>query len=221
MIKVHHLENSRSQRILWLLEELGLDYEIVEYKRDPDTAAAPESLKKIHPLGKSPVITDADLTIAESGAIIEYLLDQYDTEKHLRPTEGKALLDYRYWLHFAEGSLMPLLVMKLVMMKVPESPMPFFIKPIAKAITNKIQEKFITPRITPQMQFIEKTLGEHTWFAGEKLTAADIQMSFPLQASSTRMDLSDYPNIARFIKQVEAVPAYQQALAKGGAFTTL
>lgn len=221
MITVHHLENSRSQRILWLLEELGLEYEIVEYKRDPETASGPESLKKVHPLGKSPVITDGDLTVAESGAIIEYLLDQYDTEKRLRPTDGKALLDYRYWLHFAEGSLMPLLVMKLVMMKVPKSPMPFFIKPIAKALTSKIQEKFIMPRINPQMQFIEKTLGEHTWFVGEELSAADIQMSFPLQASSTRMNLSEFPNIARFIKQVEAVPAYQQALAKGGAFTTL
>lgn len=221
MITVHHLENSRSQRILWLLEELGLDYEIVEYKRDPETASGPESLKKVHPLGKSPVITDGELTVAESGAIIEYLLDQYDTEKRLRPTDGKALLDYRYWLHFAEGSLMPLLVMKLVMMKIPESPMPFFVKPIAKAISGKVQEKFITPRITPQMQFIEKTLGEHTWFVGDKLTAADIQMSFPLQASSTRMNLSEFPNIARFIKQIEALPAYQQALAKGGAFTTL
>lgn len=221
MITVHHLENSRSQRILWLLEELGLEYEIVEYKRDPETASGPESLKKVHPLGKSPVITDGDLTVAESGAIIEYLLDQYDAEKRLRPTDGKALLDYRYWLHFAEGSLMPLLVMKLVMMKIPKSPMPFFVKPIAKAISGKVQEKFIMPRITPQMQFIEKTLGENTWFVGEELTAADIQMSFPLQASSTRMSMSEFPNIARFIKQIEALPAYQKALAKGGAFTTL
>jgi glutathione S-transferase len=221
MITVHHLENSRSQRILWLLEELGLEYDIVEYKRDPDTASAPESLKKIHPLGKSPVISDGELTVAESGAIIEYLLDKYDVEKRLRPTDGQALLDYRYWLHFAEGSLMPLLVMKLVMMKVPQSPMPFFVKPIAKALTGKIQEKFIMPRIQPQLLFIEKTLGEHTWLVGETLTAADIQMSFPLQASSTRMDLAKFPNIARFIKQVEAVPAYQRALEKGGAFTTL
>ncbi|MBJ7538950.1 glutathione S-transferase family protein [Marinomonas transparens] len=221
MITVHHLENSRSQRVLWLLEELGLDYEIVEYKRDPETVAAPESMKKVHPLGKSPVITDGDLTIAESGAIIEYLLDQYDTEKRLRPSEGQDLLDYRYWLHFSEGSLMPLLVMKLVMMKVPKNPMPFFIKPIAKALTDKVQERFIMPRIKPQLSFIEKTLGEHTWFVSDALTAADIQMSFPLQASSTRLDLSDFPNIARFIRQVEAQPAYQKAIAKGGAFTTL
>jgi glutathione S-transferase len=107
------------------------------------------------------------------------------------------------------------------MMKVPKNPMPFFAKPIAKMLTDKVQEKFIMPRIKPQMLFIEKTLGEHTWFVGDELTAADIQMSFPLQASSTRMDLSEFPNIARFIKQVEAMPAYQKAIAKGGSFTTL
>ncbi|NLQ18057.1 glutathione S-transferase [Marinomonas sp. M1K-6] len=221
MIQVHHLDSSRSQRILWLLEELALGYEIIEYKRHPDTAEAPETLKKVHPLGKSPVITDGELTVAESGAIIEYLLDKYDVEKRLRPTDGQALLDYRYWLHFAEGSLMPLLVMKLVMMKVPSSPMPFFIKPIAKALTGKIQDKFIRPRIEPQMAFIEKTLGEHKWFVGDALSAADIQMSFPLQASSTRMNLAAFPNIARFIKQIEGEAAYQRALSKGGAFTTL
>lgn len=221
MIKVHHLENSRSQRILWLLEELELEYDVVEYKRDPDTAAAPESLKKIHPLGKSPVITDGELTVAESGAIIEYLLDRYDTEKRLRPLEGQALLDYRYWLHFAEGSFMPLLVMKLVMMKIPESPMPFFIKPIAKALSNKVQEKFIMPRIEPQLAFIEKTLSKHKWIIGNELSAADIQMSFPLQASSGRINVTQFPNICRFIKQVEAVPAYQKAIEKGGAFKTL
>ncbi|WOD08440.1 glutathione S-transferase [Marinomonas sp. GJ51-6] len=221
MIKVHHLENSRSQRILWLLEELELDCEVIEYKRDPETASGSESLKAVHPLGKSPVVTDGELTVAESGAIIEYLLDRYDTEKRLRPTEGQALLDYRYWLHFAEGSLMPLLVMKLVMMKVPQNPMPFFIKPIAKMITGKVQEKFINPRIEPQMSFIEETLNQQTWFAGDKLTAADIQMSFPLQAASTRMDLTKFPNISRFLKQVEAEPSYQKAIKKGGVFTTL
>lgn len=221
MIRLHHLENSRSQRILWLLEELELGYEIVEYKRDPETASGPESLKAVHPLGKSPIITDDELTIAESGAIIEYLLDRYDPEKRLRPTEGKALLDYRYWLHFAEGSLMPLLVMKLVMMKVPQNPMPFFIKPIAKMITGKVQEKFINPRIEPQMSFIEDTLSKRMWFVGDKLTAADIQMSFPLQAASTRMDLTKFPNISRFLKQVEAEPSYQKAIKKGGVFTTL
>ena len=221
MIQVHHLEDSRSQRILWLLEELNLAYEIIEYKRDPNTASAPDSLKEIHPLGKAPILTDGDNTIAESGAIIEYLLDQYDEGNRLRPTEGQALLDYRYWLHFAEGSLMPLLVMKLVMTKVPKNPMPFFIKPIAKALTDKVIQKFIQPRLQPQIELIEATLADRTWFAGEALTAADIQMSFPLQASSTRMDLSSYPNIRKFLSEVEKQPSYQRALAKGGAFTTL
>ena len=221
MITVHHLNNSRSQRILWLLEELGLEYEIKEYQRDPKTSAAPESLKAIHPLGKSPVITDGDLTIAESGAIIEYLLDSYDSENRLRPTTGQALLDSRYWLHFAEGSLMPLLVMKLVMMKMPKNPMPFFIKPIAKTLSQKIQDMFITPRLTPQIELIEQTLANNTWLTGDELSGADIQMSFPIQASSNRMDLTAFPNIARYLKQIEAIPAYQKAVERGGVFTTL
>ena len=216
MITVHHLENSRSQSILWLLEELEVDYKVVEYKRDPATSAGPESLKAIHPLGKSPVVTDGELVIAESGSIIEYLLDAYDTEHRLRPTSGQALLDYRYWLHFAEGSLMPLLVMKLVMMKVPTNPMPFFIKPVAKMISEKVQDKFIKPRIEPQLSFIEKTLGEHLWFSGDELSGADIQMSFPLKAASGRIDLTDFPNIGRFLKQVDNQPAYKRILSKGG-----
>lgn len=221
MITLHHLNNSRSQRILWLLEELGLEYEIKEYTRDPITSSAPESLKAIHPLGKSPVITDGELTIAESGAIIEYLLDVYDSEKRLRPTAGQALLDYRYWLHFSEGSLMPLLVMKLVMMKMPKNPMPFFVKPIAKALSSKVQEMFITPRLAPQIELVEQTLANRTWLTGEELSAADIQMSFPLQAASTRMDLSSFPNIARYLKQIDALPAYQKAVERGGKLETL
>lgn len=221
MITVHHLESSRSQRILWMLEELGLEYKIIEYQRDPKTSAAPESLKAIHPLGKAPIITDGDITVAESGAIIEYLLDEYDTEQDFKPSGGQALLDYRYWLHFAEGSLMPLLVMKLVMMKVAKSPMPFFVKPIAKALTDKIQQKFIAPRIEPQLVMIDKVLENRTWFAGEAFSAADVQMSFPLQASRSRFDLSQYPNIGRYIRQVEAREGYQQAIKKGGPLSPL
>ncbi|MEO9274936.1 glutathione S-transferase [Marinomonas sp. 5E14-1] len=215
MIKVHHLERSRSQRVLWLLEELGVGYTIVEYKRDPITFSGPESLKAIHPLGKSPVITDGDITIAETGAIIEYLLDQYDTENRLRPTSGQALLDYRYWLHFAEGSLMPLLVMKLVLMKVPENPMPFFIKPIAKMLMGKIQENFIAPRLEPQLSFIEHTLSDRTWFVGDTLSGADIQMSFPLIVAGGRVDLTNYPNIGRYLKQIEQQSAYQKIVDRG------
>ncbi|WP_133013255.1 glutathione S-transferase [Marinomonas flavescens] len=214
MIRVHHLEQSRSQRVIWLLEELKLDYDVVLYKRDPVTMAAPESLTKVHPLGKSPVITDGALTVAESGAIIEYLIDRYDKDRCLKPLDGQALLNYRYWLHFAEGSLMPLLVMKLVLTKMATSPMPFFVKPIAKSISQKIQSAFIEPRLTPQLQFIEQTLTKHTWFTGESLTGADIQMSFPLMAVSTRLDISQYPNIFRFLKQVEATTGYKNAMKK-------
>lgn len=221
MLVVHHLEKSRSQRIIWLLEELGVEYQITHYKRDPVTVAAPESLTNIHPLGKSPVITDGDLTIAESGAIIEYLIDTYDTQGRLKPTEGQALLDYRYWLHFAEGSFMPLLVMKLVFNKIESSPMPFFAKPIAKGICKKVQSSFLLPRVLPQLAFIEETLGKQAWFAGEQLSGADIQMSFPILASAARLDLSKYPNIAGFVKRIESLPNYQKAIESAGGFSLL
>lgn len=214
MIGLHHLEKSRSQRILWLLEELGLEYQVISYKRDPETMAAPDSLTQVHVLGKAPILTDGGLSIAESGAIIEYLIDQYDTDGRLRPTQGQALLDYRYWLHFAEGSLMPLLVMKLVFTKIESSPMPFFAKPVAKSISHKTQKAFLMPRLVPQLEFIERTLETRTWFAGETISGADIQMSFPLIAASDRLDLSTYPHIERFIKQVEAMPHYQKAMKK-------
>ncbi|REG81425.1 glutathione S-transferase [Marinomonas pollencensis] len=221
MITLHHLEKSRSQRILWLLEELGLEYRVILYERDPKTMAAPESLADQHPLAKAPILTDGTLTVAESGAIIEYLIDQYDSEARLRPTQGQALLDYRYWLHFAEGSLMPLLVMKLVLTKMANSPMPFFIKPVAKSISAKLQSAFVLPRLLPQLAFIEQTLAHQVWFTGASLSGADIQMSFPLMAASARLDLSQYPNIARFIEQVEASPSFQQAADKVGGFATL
>ncbi|MEO9653783.1 glutathione S-transferase [Marinomonas sp.] len=221
MITVHHLENSRSQRVVWLLEELSLQYEVVQYERDPQSASAPESLKAIHPLGKSPILCDGDLVVAESGAIIEYLLDTYDPDFQLRPFAGQALLDYRYWLHFAEGSLMPLLVMKLVLMKVPENPMPFFIKPIAKMLMTKIQENFILPRLAPQLSYIEARLQQHKWLAGDAFSAADIQMSFPLIASKSRVDLSAYPYILNYIKALEAQPGFINAVKKVGAFKTL
>jgi len=214
MITLHHLEQSRSQRVLWLLEELDLPYEVIQYQRDPVTLAAPESLFRIHPLGKAPILSDDELVIAESGAIIEYLIERYDLDGRFRPTAGQALLDYRYWLHFAEGSLMPLLVMKLVFTKITTSPMPFFAKPIAKSISQKLQSNFLTPRLTPQLAFIEKTLAKRTWFTGDRISGADIQMSFPLIAASARLNLSAYPNIDRFIKQVEAMPHYQKAIKR-------
>lgn len=213
MITVHHLEQSRSTRILWLLEELDIPYELKVYQRDPETMAAPESLKQVHPLGKSPVITDESLTIAESGAIIEYILDTYG-QGRLRPTSGKALLDYRFWLHFAEGSLMPLLVMTLVLNKTKSARMPFFVKPIARKLVDSLLSLFIKPRLFPQLDLIEAHLSEHTWFAGDKLSGADMQMLIPLQLVSSQHDLSAYSHINEYLAMVEQLPAYQRAVAK-------
>ncbi|MBW0147190.1 glutathione S-transferase family protein [Marinobacter arenosus] len=219
MITVHHLNNSRSQRILWMLEELGVPYEIQRYERDPQTMLAPASLKKVHPLGKSPVITDGDLVVAESGAIIEYLAHTYGKDTMLPESGGQAWLDYTYWLHYAEGSLMPPLVMRLVFQKVKTSPMPFFIKPVAKGIADKTIETFIGPMIKTHLDFIEAHLAKNTWFLGDNLSAADIQMSFPLEASVARGIVGkDRPNITAWVARVHARPAYQRGLEKGGEY---
>ncbi|WP_115717236.1 glutathione S-transferase [Gallaecimonas mangrovi] len=214
MLILHHLELSRSHRILWLLEILGVPYQVQTYKRDPKTLLAPATLKEIHPLGKSPVLQDGDNVIAESGAIIEYLVDRY-SDGQLRPTEGQALLEYRYWLHYAEGSLMPLLVMKLVFSRIPKSPMPIFIKPIANKLMAKVQKAFLAPQLKTHMDYIENHLADRQWFAGE-FSAADIQMSFPLEAASNRLDLKHYPNIAAFIERCRKLEQYQNAEKKGG-----
>ncbi|MEQ9900571.1 glutathione S-transferase [Pectobacterium punjabense] len=213
MIRVHHLEKSRSTRVTWLLEELGVDYEIVRYTRDPKTFSAPAALKQVHPLGKSPVITDGELTVAESGAIVEYLIETYGNGK-LRPQSGQALLDYRFWLHFAEGSLMPLLVMRLVLAKTESAPMPFFIRPIARKIVQSIEQAFIVPRLTTQLQFIEQHLSKQDWFSGESFSGADIQMAVPLVLAKTRLDFSRYPHIKQYIERIENQPSFQQALAQ-------
>ena len=219
MITVHHLNNSRSQRVLWILEELGVPYDIQRYERDPKTMLAPASLKKIHPLGKSPVITDGDLVVAESGAIIEYLTHTYGKDTLLPEAGGQAWLDYTYWLHYAEGSLMPPLVMRLVFQKVKNSPMPFFIKPVAKGIADKTTATFIGPMIKTHLDFVEAHLAQNTWFLGDDLSAADIQMSFPLEASVARGIVGkDRPHINAWVERAHARPAYQKALEKGGEY---
>ncbi|GGY74583.1 glutathione S-transferase family protein [Marinobacter zhanjiangensis] len=219
MITVHHLNNSRSQRVLWMLEELGVPYEIQYYERDPQTMQAPASLKKIHPLGKSPVITDGDLVVAESGAIVEYLARTYGKDTMLPTDGGQAWLDYTYWLHYAEGSLMPPLLMRLVFEKVKTSPMPFFIKPVAKGIANKTNQTFIGPMIETHMDFVESHLAKNTWFLGDNLSGADIQMSFPLEASVARGIVGrNHPHIIAWVERVHARPAYQKALEKGGEY---
>jgi glutathione S-transferase len=214
MITLHHLVQSRSIRIVWLLEELNLPYELKVYQRDPKTYGAPASLKQVYPLGVSPVITDGELTVAESGAIIEYLIETYDTENRFKPTDGPSLLDYRYWLHFAEGSMMPLLVMRLVLSKALDSPMPFFVKPIIRKFTSTLNRLFIDPRIIPQLQLVDKYLANHQWFAGKTLSGADIQMMLALQLAKMRCDLTPYTHIARYMEQVESLENYQKAMKK-------
>ena len=219
MIVVHHLNNSRSQRVLWLLEELGLPYEIKHYQRDRKTMLAPPALRAVHPLGKSPVITDGDHTLAESGAILEYLAETYGDGK-LTPKPGTPeFRRYRYWMHYAEGSAMPPLLMKLVFDKVESAPMPFFVKPIAKGISAKVNAAFIGPQIKTHLDFMEAELGKSEWFAGKKFSAADIQMSFPLEAAASRGGLNESrPKLMAFLARIHARPAYKRALEKGGPF---
>ncbi|PSN16441.1 glutathione S-transferase [filamentous cyanobacterium CCT1] len=219
MIIVHHLNNSRSQRILWLLEELGLEYDIKYYERDPQTLLAPASLRQVHPLGKSPVITDGALTLAESGAIIEYLVDRYGNGRLAPSTGTPERLRYTYWLHYAEGSAMPPLLLKLVFDRIEQQPMPFFVKPIAKLITGRTKETFITPQIMQHLSYLESELAQSPWFAGSDFTAADIQMSFPIEAAVARGGLdAGYPRLLDFCDRIHARPAYQRALERGGPY---
>jgi glutathione S-transferase len=219
MITVHHLENSRSQRILWLLEELGLDYEMKRYGRDKDTSLAPPELKEVHPLGKAPVIVDDGITIAESGAIIEYLVDKYDDGK-LRPRPGTPeSLAYTYWLHYAEGTFAPLMIISLILHRIDTAPMPFFVKPIAKGITGKVRSGYLDANVSNNLAFMEQTLSSSKWFCGDHFTAADVQMSFPLEAAEIRIDLAaDYPHLTMFLQRIRQRPAYKAALDRGGHY---
>jgi glutathione S-transferase len=222
MIVLHHLNNSRSQRILWLLEELNLEYEVKIYQRDSVTNLAPNTLTLMHPLGKSPIITDGDITVAESGAIIEYLIGTYykGGEGQLTdPQRGnESHRQYTYWLHFSEGTLMPPLVAKLVLDRVRTNAKPFFVKIIANKIVDKLMTSYYGPIIAKNMDYIESHLGHNAWFAGEELSGADIQMSFPLEAAVARGNTKHFPNITKFVEKVHARPAYQAALEKGGKY---
>jgi glutathione S-transferase len=222
MIKVHHLDHSRSQRVLWMLEELGLPYQLVNYQRDPATWLAPPALREIHPLGKSPVLQDDTLVLAESGAILEYLADRYDSARQLSPellpAQATERVRYRYWMHYAEGSAMPPLLLSLVFARVRKAPMPFFAKPIARGIADKVMKGFVGPQLKLHLQWMERELGQSPWFAGERFTAADIQMSFPIQAAASRAGSMDaYPKLQGFLRRIEQRPAYQRATERGGA----
>jgi glutathione S-transferase len=223
MLTVHHLDTSRSQRILWLLEELGVPYELRLYKRDPQTRLAPPELKRVHPLGKSPVITDGDTVVAESGAIIEYLVERYGNQAHvelahLEPPRGTAEhRQCRFWMHYAEGSLMNWLLIKLVFDTIPRQPMPFFVRPIARALCGKVQQNLVAPNVQTALGFMNDHLASHRWFAGEHLTMADFQMSFAVEAALVRGgNEAMWPHLTAYRQRMQARPAYQRALSKGG-----
>ena len=225
MIKVHHLNNSRSQRILWMLEELNQEYEIICYERDVKTLQGPESLRNVHPLGKSPVITDDGsgelILIAESGAIIEYLLQTYGKNSSLITPEpgSQQERDYRYWLHFSEGSLMPPLLLRLIFDRVKKARVPFFVKPITKAVADKVLYEFVNPNIKRLLGFIETSLEGKKWFLGDQLSGADIQMSFPLETIVASGLIDDHhPFIQSYVELIHQQPAYQSALKKGGKY---
>jgi glutathione S-transferase len=220
MITVHHLNNSRSQRVLWLLEELALPYEIRKYQRDAKTMLAPPELTQVHPLGKSPVITDDEITVAETGAIIEHVLEQHGNGRLVPAAGTPAHRQWRYWLHFAEGSAMPPLLLKLIFERIKVTPMPFFVKPIARGISDRVLAAMVEPNLKRQLDFMEAELGKREWFAGSEFSAADIQMSFPLEAAAQRAGLdASRPKLMAFLKRIHARPAYRRALERGGPYS--
>lgn len=219
MIKVHHLNDSRSQRVLWLLEELGLDYEVVRYQRNPGNRLAPPELLAIHPLGKSPVIEDGAVKVAETGAIVEYLLDTYG-QGRLRPAAGtEDGRRFTYWLHYSEGSAMPPLLLKLVFSMLPRRA-PALLKPIVNGVAKKAITSFVDPQLRTHVGFWEDELGRSEWFAGDQFTAADIMMSFPVEAGADRaFDAETKPRLKAFLNRIHARPAYQRALERGGPYS--
>jgi len=217
MIVVHHLEDSRSQRILWLLEELGVPYEVRRYARDPQTRLAPPELLAVHPLGKSPVITDGERTLAETGAIVDYLVERHGGGCLAPPAGTDDRLRYTYWMHFAEGSAMPPQVMMLVFDMLPQS-VPFLVRPIARLIGQGVKTQFLEPTITKQIDFMEAELGRGGWFAGGDFSAADVMMSFPVENLSTRGSLAGRPSLSTWLKTIRDRAAYKTALERGGPY---
>lgn len=218
MITVHHLDHSRSQRVLWLLEELGQPYELVRYHRDPQTLLAPPALKSVHPLGKSPVVVlDDGLVLAESGAILETLVERFG-DGSLTPLPGSPEAQrHRYWMHYSEGSAMPPLLLKLVFDRIESRPMPFFARPIINTLVDKVRTTLILPQLETHLDFMESALEGRDWFCGPSFTAADIQMSFPVEAARSRAGLNDSrPRLIAWLARIHARPAYQRAEQRGG-----
>ncbi len=217
MLTIHHLNNSRSQRILWLVEELGTPYELKKYERDAKTMLAPPELRAVHPLGKSPVITDGANTVAETGAIVTYILDTYGDGRLVPPAGTPEALRYTYWLHFAEGTAMPPLVMTLLFGEIPKRT-PALVRPIARMIGKTVQQSYLGPQIEAQLDLMEAELGRSAYFAGPELTGADIMMSFPVEAAASRAGLGTRAKLSAWLAGIHARPAYQRALQKGGAY---
>ena len=218
MLTVHHLNNSRSQRVLWLLEELGTPYEIKHYQRDPQTMLAPPELKAIHPLGKSPVITVDGGVLAETGAIIDYIVARYGKGRLIPPPNTPERLAWTYWLHFAEGSAMPPLLLKLVFSALPARA-PGLLRGLVRSIATRAQSGFVDPQLKTLFDYLEQVLTRTEWFAGPEFTAADIMMSFPLEAAADRAGaLAGRPHLAAFLEKIHARPAYRRALEKGGPY---
>jgi glutathione S-transferase len=223
MIRVHHLNNSRSQRVLWLLEELGLEYDVKRYERDPRTLLAPAELRAVHPLGKSPIITDGDVTLAESGAIIEYIVGRYGDGRLIPRPGTPERLRYTYWLHYAEGSAMPPLLLKLVFDRIEKAPMPLFVRPVARGIAARMKSSFILPQLETHLGFMESELAKATWFAGAEFTAADIQMSFPIEVAHARAGLTEStrPQLHGYLRRIRERPAYARAVERGGPYAVV
>ncbi|WP_189685425.1 glutathione S-transferase [Pseudorhodoferax aquiterrae] len=223
MLTVHHLENSRSQRVLWLLEELELPYAIVQYRRDPATLLAPPELRRVHPLGKSPVVTTDDgLVLAESGAILETLLERHGQGRLAPPPGTPEAVRWRYFMHYAEGSAMPPLLLKLVFDRIERAQMPFFVRPIARGIAAKAKAAIVLPNLKQHLDFLEAELAGRDWFAGADFSAADIQMSFPVEAARARAGLdASRPRLMAWLDRIHARPAFQRALARGGPYQLL
>src|SRR6266849_2320482 len=220
MIVVHHLNNSRSQRVLWLLEELGVPYEVKRYQRDAKTMLAPPELLAVHPLRKSPVIVDGTVTVAESGAVIDYLVDRYGGGRLMSAAGTPERLSYTYWLHYAEGSAMPPLLLKLVFDRIANGPAPCPISSVARRIAGTVQNSFVGPQLKRHLDYMEAALGAHTWFAGQEFTAADVQMSFPLEAAASRAGLNgSLPRLTAFLDRIHARDPYQRALERGGPYS--
>ena len=217
MLTVHHLNQSRSQRVIWALEELSLSYEIVHYQREKNMLA-PASLKKVHPLGKSPVVEDNGLILAESGAILEYLQETYDTESRFKPLDPAHKVQYRFWLHYAEGSLMPLLLMKLIFASLGKPPIPFGLRALGSVLGQGVQKAWLNRQLETHARYIESYLSENSWFAGEHFSMADIQMSFPIFALLARGGIENLPHIQAWKEKIEMRPGWQRTLEQGGPF---